>query len=84
MTDQPPLYRAYTVIERENSASPFWLNIGSAFAHKDGKGFNVILQALPINTGKVVLRLYEEQPPQSTEKIVVPVKKKPEQAPEQA
>ena len=85
MTDQPPLYRAYTVIERENSASPFWLNIGSAFAHKDGKGFNVILQALPINNGKLVLRLFEEQPPQeTTQKVVVRLKKKAEQAPEPA
>ncbi len=70
MTDQPPLYRAYTVIERENSASPFWLNIGTAFPHKDGKGFNVILQALPIKDGKVVLRLYEEQPPQDNKEPV--------------
>lgn len=76
MTDQPPLYRAYTVIERENSASPFWLNIGSAFAHKDGKGFNIILQALPINTGKVVLRLYEEAPPQQDNKEPVAFKLK--------
>lgn len=79
MTDQPPLYRAYTVIEREKNQPPFWLNIGSAFAHKDGKGFNVILQALPINSGKLVLRLYEEQPPQeTTEKTVVKLKKKAE------
>lgn len=75
MSDQPPLYRAYTVIERDKGAAPFWLNIGSAFAHKDGKGFNVILQALPINNGKLVLRLYEEQPPQDS-KEPVPLKPK--------
>ncbi len=77
MSDQPPLYRAYTVIDRDKEQPPFWLNIGSAFPHKDGKGFNVILQALPINSGKLVLRLYEEQPGQETgDKLVVTLKKK--------
>jgi hypothetical protein len=36
---------------------PFALtNIGAAFMHQDGDGFNIVLQALPIN-GKIVLRL---------------------------
>jgi hypothetical protein len=33
----------------------YWLNIGLAFPHQDGKGFNVMLQALPLNS-KLVLR----------------------------
>ena len=33
----------------------FWLNIGAAFMHQDGDGYNIMLQALPIN-GKIVLR----------------------------
>lgn len=33
----------------------FWTPIGSAFAHKDGKGFNIELEALPVN-GRIVLR----------------------------
>ena len=60
MPEQSPKYRAYTVVDREKD-TPFWLNIGVAFVHKDGKGFNLILQALPLN-GKLVLRLYEEEP----------------------
>ena len=32
--------------------------VGAAFPHKDGKGFNVILQAHPIGE-KIVVRLYE-------------------------
>ena len=59
MADQQPMYRAYTIIERDKDV-PFWLNIGVAFPHKDTKGVNVILQALPLN-GKLVLRLYEEE-----------------------
>ena len=54
--DQPkqPTHRAYSVIKREGQ-DDYWLNIGLAFPHKDGKGFNVILQASPL-VGKIVLR----------------------------
>jgi hypothetical protein len=31
------------------------LNLGLAFPHKDGKGFNIMLQALPLD-GKIVCR----------------------------
>lgn len=37
-----------------------WNKLGVAFAHKDGKGFNVLLQSLPVD-GKMVLRLHEEK-----------------------
>jgi hypothetical protein len=49
-----PVYQAYTVVKREG-ADDFWINVGAAFEHADGKGLNVILQALPID-GKIVLR----------------------------
>ena len=55
MANQQPSYRAYTVIKREGQ-DDFWLAIGAAFMHQDGDGFNVVLQALPID-GRVVLRL---------------------------
>ena len=53
-----PEYRAYTVIKRENK-DDYWLNIGVAFAHEDKGGFNLLLQALPLD-GKIVLRTYKE------------------------
>ncbi len=53
-TAQQPAFQAYTVIKREGQ-DDYWLNIGAAFAHQDGDGFNVMLQALPIG-GKIVLR----------------------------
>ena len=53
-TTQQPSYQAYTVVKREGQ-DDFWLNIGAAFMHQDGDGYNIILQALPIN-GKIVLR----------------------------
>jgi hypothetical protein len=59
MATQQPAMRAYTVIKREGQ-DDFWLPIGAAFAHQNGEGFNVILQALPIPNGdgqcKIVLR----------------------------
>jgi hypothetical protein len=55
MATQQPTYTAFTVVKREGK-DDYWLNIGAAFMHEDGDGFNVVLQALPIN-GKIVLRL---------------------------
>lgn len=54
-----PAFRAYTVVKREGKED-FWLNLGVAFAHDDGEGFNLLLQALPID-GKIVLRSYREE-----------------------
>ncbi|MDI1346596.1 MAG: hypothetical protein PSV22_21250 [Pseudolabrys sp.] len=53
------MYRVYSIIKREKQ-DDYWLNIGVAFPHEDGKGFNVMLQALPIHdNGKIVLREHE-------------------------
>jgi hypothetical protein len=54
MAAQQPTYQAYSVVKREGQ-DDYWLNIGAAFMHQDGEGFNIMLQALPIN-GKIVLR----------------------------
>jgi hypothetical protein len=54
--EQPrqPTHRAYSVIRREGQ-DDFWLNIGLVFPHKDGSGFNIMLQAFPLD-GKIVCR----------------------------
>jgi hypothetical protein len=62
-----PTHRAYTVIKREGKED-YWLNLGVAFRHEDGEGFNLLLQALPFD-GKLVLRTYKEQP-EEQEKVV--------------
>ena len=49
-----PTHRVYSVIRREGQ-DDYWLNIGLAFPHKDEKGFNIVLQALPLD-GKIVCR----------------------------
>ena len=54
-----PTHRVYTVIRREGQ-DDYWLNIGLAFPHKDGNGFNIVLQALPLD-GKIVCREVGEE-----------------------
>lgn len=51
-----PTHTAYTV--REGKEKGHWLEIGAAWPHKDGKGFDVALMALPVD-GRLVLRLNE-------------------------
>ena len=53
-----PDYNVFVVEEREGQDS-FWTKIGAAWANKDGKGFNLVLQALPLD-GRLVLREYKE------------------------
>ena len=55
-----PTHRAYSVIKREGKED-YWLNLGIVFAHEDGEGFNILLQALPVDA-KIVLRRYKEKP----------------------
>ncbi len=61
---QSPTFNAYVVTRREGKED-WWMQIGAVFAHKDGDGFNVILQALPIPNGdgqcKIVLRPPKQQ-----------------------
>jgi len=54
-----PTHRAYSVIRREGQ-DDYWLNIGLVFPHKDGKGYNLILQAFPLD-GKIVCRQITEE-----------------------
>ena len=58
--DQPrqPTHRAYSVIKREGQ-DDYWLNIGLVFPHKDEGGFNIMLQAFPLD-GKIVCREIKE------------------------
>jgi len=61
-----PLYHAYTVVKREG-ADDWWCNIGAAFSHADGKGLNLVLQALPLD-GKIVLRPPKAEAEEHTER----------------
>ncbi len=55
-----PTHTAYTVrdYKKGEDKDAEWLKIGVAWLHKDGKGFDLDLQALPV-MGRVVVRLNE-------------------------
>ena len=57
------MYRVYTVVPRPKQED-YWLNIGAAFPHDDGKNLNCILQAHPSGE-KIVLREYEPKDAQA-------------------
>ena len=54
-TNSAPTHNVFTVEDRGQNEDPFWLKIGAAWAHKDGKGFNITLSALPVDN-RLVLR----------------------------
>jgi hypothetical protein len=50
-----PLH-AYVVKDgKGESRKGFWTRIGTAWPHEDGEGFNILLDALPVD-GRIVLR----------------------------
>ena len=54
-----PTHVAYQVRDREGQKS-FWTRIGAAWAHADGKGFNIQLEVVPLD-GRVSLRVASEK-----------------------
>lgn len=53
-----PTHVAYHV--REGKDKGFWTRIGVAWAHKDGKGFNVQIETVPLD-GRIALRVASEK-----------------------
>ena len=80
MADTPKMYRVYSIVPRAKQ-DDYWLNIGVAFPHDDGQGFNVMLQALPLGTSvgecKIVLRGYDPQAHKEDEDAKQATAKKP-------
>lgn len=54
-TKAQPAYRIYSVVESEGEKA-VWHELGAAWPHKDGKGFNLQLKALPLPDAQMVLR----------------------------
>jgi len=55
-----PTHAAFQVRDREGKKA-VWTRIGSAWANADGKGFNILLESVPLD-GRVSLRLIEDKP----------------------
>ena len=60
MSTEPAKMLAAYVVTRREGKDDWWTQIGTAFEHTDGKGWNLVLQALPITGAdgecKIVLR----------------------------
>jgi len=53
-----PVFNAYIVHEytnKDGKKDSFWTRIRAVFPHGDGKGYDVVLEALPVN-GRISLR----------------------------
>jgi hypothetical protein len=58
-SSKAPSHAAYQVRERDG-AKAIWTRIGSAWLNRDGKGFNIQLESVPLD-GRVSLRVIEEK-----------------------
>ncbi len=54
-TKNRPTHRVYSVTKNAENGSK-WTEIGAAWPHKDGQGFNLKFNAMPANGAEVVLR----------------------------
>jgi len=59
-TDRYDVYVVDEYTDKTGEEKSNWTRIGIAWPHKDGKGFNAELRALPVS-GKLVIRRYEAQ-----------------------
>jgi hypothetical protein len=53
-TSKTPSHYVY-MVEETKQKKGFWTKIGAAWAHQDGRGFNIQLSAFPVS-GELVLR----------------------------
>lgn len=54
-TKTRPSHRIYAVSKHDNDKKPFWHMIGTAWPHKDSKGFNLDFVAYPLGYARVVI-----------------------------
>jgi hypothetical protein len=54
-----PSHIAYSIRDREGKDSK-WTEIGVAFQHKDGKGFDILFDVVPLN-GRIAMRVQEQK-----------------------
>jgi hypothetical protein len=64
---QQPAFTAFAVTKRGEGQDDWWTNIGAAFPHGDGLGYNIVLQTLPLD-GKIVLRPPKERDDKPSER----------------
>ena len=58
-TINSPAIMLYRVVGNGKDAN--WTKIGAAWPNKDGKGFNILCDAVPLQ-GRIVMRAYSPKP----------------------
>lgn len=61
MFSSKPSHRILAVESRGEGKKKFYQDIGAAWAHKDGKGFNLKLSYLPLNRAEIILRAADDK-----------------------
>ncbi len=59
-TANKPTHTAYQVRDGKEGQKGFWTRIGAAWAHADGKGFNLQVDVVPLD-GRITLRIASEK-----------------------
>jgi len=57
-TSKMPSHYAYQVRDGKNGKT-FWARIGAAWQHKEGGGFTLLLESVPLD-GRITLRIASE------------------------
>lgn len=57
-----PSHYVYAVQKGSKGGKGFWTRIGAAWANRDGEGFNLKLDYLPLNGAELVVRKPKPQP----------------------
>lgn len=66
-TNNRPTHYVYSVRKGTNGGKGFWTRIGAAWANKDGEGFSVKLDLLPLNGADIVIRTPREERDETAE-----------------
>jgi hypothetical protein len=56
-----PTHNVFTVTKKDGEEKGDWFEIGAAWPHQDGKGFNIVFKALPMPGADVVMRVRKEK-----------------------
>lgn len=59
-TPKRPTHNVFAVNEKGEDRKE-WIEIGAAWAHADGQGFNILLKALPLPGAQIVMRTPREK-----------------------
>ena len=42
-----------------------WMKVGAAWANRDGEGYSIVLEMMPIGVGRLMMRKYKPKPEQA-------------------